>query len=158
MRVEKVLSMIAAGSLLMATSCRDVASPVAIQMNNRAAPAQVIEHSKDLPVDAVFSNPCCNEDVHVSGTAHLLITDNVMHVTVSGITGVGLTSGLAYDGRGVAVDTNIFYSNPFEGTRHFDLNLTNANGCGFKLTGILHITTNANGDVTAEVENVQASC
>jgi len=159
MRVDRALSMIAAGSLLVATSCRDVASPVLIKTDNRAASAaRVIEHGKNVPIDAVFANPCCNEDVHVFGTAHVLVTDNVIHLTVSDVTGVGLTSGFTYDGRGASTESNIFYSNPSEGTFHINLNLTNANGCAFKLALLLHITVNANGDVTAEVENVRVSC
>jgi len=159
MRTAKTVVMIAIGSLLWAAACRNVESPVAIKSDVRTASAQqVIEHVKNVPIDAVFSNPCCNDDVHVIGIAHILITANVIHITVSDIAGVGVDSGSTYDGRGASVETNIFYSNQYEGTLSFGLNLTNENGCGFRMKLLLHTTVNANGDVTAQVENVQVSC
>ena len=125
---------------------------------NTVSTQQPIENVKDVPIDAVFFNPCCDEAVHVFGTAHILITKNVIHIGVSDVTGTGLESGYSYTGRGTSVETNVHYSSQFDGTLSFHQNLTNGDGCSFKLKLLLHVTSNANGDVTAEVENVRVSC
>ena len=119
---------------------------------------QAVENVRDVPIDAVFYNPCCDEEVHVSGTAHILVTKNVIHIGVSDMTGTGLASGYSYTGRGTSVETNVFYSSQFDGTLSYHLNLTNNDGCSFKIKLLLHVTSNANGDVTAEVENVRVFC
>ena len=135
------------------------ANPGAPALQSNTVSAQPpIENVRDIPIDAVFYNPCCDEEVHVFGTAHILITKNVIHIGVSDVTGVGLESGYSYTGRGTSVETNVFYSSQFDGTLSFHQNLTNSNGCSFKVKLLLHVTSNANGDVTAEVENVRAFC
>jgi hypothetical protein len=113
---------------------------------------------RNIPIDAVFYNPCCDEDVHLFGTALLVINENVMHVVVSGITGTGLTTGYDYEGRGPSVETNVFYSDQFTGILTFMLNLTNDEGCSFKLKVTLQIHYDANGNLTAEVEHFDVKC
>ena len=125
---------------------------------NTAAAQQPIENVRDVPIDAIFYNPCCDEDVHVFGTAHILITKNVIHIGVSDMTGTGLDSGYTYTGRGTSVETNVHYSSQTDGTLSFHQNLTNSDGCSFKVKLLLHVTSNAHGDVTADVENVRVFC
>ena len=134
-------------------------NPAAPALQKNTVPAQqAIENVRDVPIDAVFYNPCCDEAVHVFGTAHILMTKNVIHLEVSDVTGTGLESGYSYIGRGTAVETNVHYASQFDGTLIFHQNLINSDGCSFKMKLLLHVTSNANGDVTAEVENVRVSC
>jgi hypothetical protein len=136
-----------------------IENPVAVESQKGPLnPQELIVNFKDIPVDAVFFNPCCNEDVHLFGTAHLVITSNIIHVAVSDITGIGLTTGYTYTGLGSSVENTIFYSNQYEGTQSFVLNLANQNGCAFRINVLLHMTLNANGVVTADVQEIHAMC
>ena len=119
---------------------------------------KVIENSKDVPVEDVFYNECCGEDMFASGAAHVIISDNIIHVTVKDITGVGLSTGYDYTGVGSSVNNIPFYNNHYDGQLTFHLNMENANDCSFMLNITLHITVNPNGDVTAEVENITTHC
>ena len=113
---------------------------------------------RNVPIEAVFFNECCTEDVQVFGTAHFVVNDNIIHLQVSNMTGVGLSTNYNYVGQGSSVETNVFYSNQFEGTLTFILNMTNDNGCGFRLKATLHTTMNANGDIKASIEKITANC
>jgi hypothetical protein len=117
----------------------------------------VIENGKDIPIEGVFFNSCCDESVRVSGTAHILVNRNVIHIVVSDMTATGLETGYSYTGRGTSVENIVFYSQA-EGSFNYRLNLRNENGCGFMLKLLFHLTVNENGDITSEVENVNVFC
>lgn len=124
-----------------------------------AAPVlQAVDNDKDVPISGVFFNPCNDENVNVSGTAHILTNRNVIHIVVSDITGTGAETGYTYLGRGTSVETIVSYSNPLEGSFNLKLNLTSENGGGFTLKLLFHTTVNDNGDVTSEVENARVTC
>ena len=153
MKINRASVAIAIVLVMFAVNLAAPASP-----KSTAPTRQKVENVRDIPIDAVFYNPCCDEDVHVSGTAHILVTKNIIHIEVSRMTGTGLESGYSYAGRGTSVETNVFYSSQFDGTLSFHVNLTNSDGCSFRMKLLLHVTANANGDVTAEVENVRVFC
>lgn len=127
-----------------------------LQNTSVFAPA-ALDNDKDVPIESVFFNPCCDENVSVSGTAHVLINKNVIHIVVKNISGVGLETGHAYTGRGASVENITFYTKD-EGSFGLKLNLTNENGCGFALKLLFHLTLNGNGEATSEVENVNVFC
>ncbi|HEX7845545.1 MAG TPA: hypothetical protein VF476_07045 [Chitinophagaceae bacterium] len=122
---------------------------------NQNAP---IENIRDIPIEAVFFNECCDEEVYLTGNAHFVITKNIIHITVSGITGTGLSTGYSYVTTGSLVQTNIFYSNQFEGTLTFKLNMQNTEGCSFRLKALFHSNMNANGELVVSFENFQTKC
>ncbi|HYV90529.1 MAG TPA: hypothetical protein VE978_02055 [Chitinophagales bacterium] len=119
---------------------------------------KLIENSKDVPVEDVFFNECCGEEVHVTGTAHFLMTDNIIHIVVKDISGDGLSTGYNYTGIGSSVNNIPFYNNQYDGQLTFNLNMSNENGCSFMLHVTLHITLNANNEVTAELERIETTC
>ena len=120
-------------------------------------PAELI-NIRDVPVEAVFFNKCCTEEVQVFGTAHFVVNNNIIHLQVSDMTGIGMSTNYNYVGQGPSVETIVFYSNQFEGTLTFMLNMTNDDGCGFRLQATLHMTMNANGDITANIEKIKTNC
>ena len=120
-------------------------------------PAELI-NIKDVPVEAVFFNECCTEEVQVFGTAHFVVNSNIIHLQVSNMTGIGLSTNYNYVGQGPSVETNVFYSNQFNGTLTFMINMTNDNGCSFRLKATLHTTMNANGDITANIGRIVTNC
>ena len=120
--------------------------------------ARLIENSKDVHVDAVFYNECCNEEVHVMGNAHILVTSNIIHFKVTDIIGTGISSGFTYQSLGASIDNNIFYSNQYEGSLFSKINMKNGNGCSFKMKVHFHTTVNANGEITTSFQNISTEC
>jgi len=130
----------------------------ALLENTTISTQQGIENDKDVPISLVFFNPCNDENVNVSGHAHIVVNRNVIHFIISDMTGTGLVTGNSYAGRGTSVQTITFYSNPFEGSFNFRLNLNSENGDGFILKLLFHLTVNQIGEITSEVENARVSC
>ena len=81
------------------------------------------------------------------------------HNQPQGVMGVGLTSGDLYVGTGVTRETfnNIFL--PFEDTfvNNFRI-IGQGSGNNYLLHENVHFTINANGDVTATVDNFSFEC
>jgi hypothetical protein len=116
------------------------------------------EVSQDIPVNDIFYNECCDEGVLVTGMAHMVINKNIMHLNVTEITGTGLTTGFNYTSTTPSVYTNIFYSNPNEGILSFMLNLSNEDGCGFRLKLNFRLNVTPNGDVVVDFQHVESFC
>jgi hypothetical protein len=137
-----------------------------IQFHTAAMPAfnlhtntiSVTEIVREAPIDAVFYNPCCDEEVHITGTALVVINVNIIHLVVSDLTGTGLSSGLSFSGRGPSVQTNVFYANQYEGILTFKLNMVNADGCSFRLKATFQMEVNANGEVTVAFQKFDVTC
>jgi len=113
---------------------------------------------RNVPVEADFYNECCDEMVHVNGTAMFIFSDNVIRVVVKGLTGTGASTNYAYTSKGTSIENIIKPSDPDNGTYVLNVNMSNENGCSFKLKMHFHLTTNANGDVTATVDKVEIQC
>jgi hypothetical protein len=119
-----------------------------------------------IPPTAVLSDPCTGEQVHVTGTIHLVTvvtldanggTHTEMHFNVQGVSGVGLTSGTRY--RGIHTEThssNTAGPAPSEFTTRINIMLISEGGSS-NLTirdALLHVTVNANGTVTASIDHL----
>ena len=149
------------GTLAMSCSKTDtsVGQPMStIESQTQGNNSAGVINIRDVPVNSVFFNDCCSEAILVSGTAHFVVSKNTIHLQVSDMTGIGLSTNYNYVGQGSSVETNVFYADQFEGTLTFMLNMTNDNGCSFRLKATLHTTMNANGDITAIVETIKANC
>ena len=119
--------------------------------------------STTIPLDAIRSGDCTGEDVELSGTIHLVSQtqsggDVVGHFNYQGVSGVGLTSGTTY--RSSTVD-HFRLGAPFPSdiTSVRSLRLISRGPEDNLLVRFLfHITVNANGEVTAEVKDVNMVC
>ena len=133
-----------------------------------------------FPLDEYFSNPYCvgGETLHVTGTMYVIFqviedaqsgrSHNVGHLNYANMIGEGVNSGTQYRLTGFA--SSVFNLN--EGSQ-------NTTASGFQLiatgpdssTGMyfpvyshvsvhynVHITYNANGEVTADIINVRTVC
>ena len=120
-----------------------------------------------IPPNTTVFNPCTVENVDLSGNLHLLIHVNSdgnggfhlkLHANAQGISGVGQSSGNKYQGTGAA---NLQF-NAKKGvvvTAVLNANLISkgsADNASLHVT--LHLTVNANNNVTATVVNVNAKC
>lgn len=115
---------------------------------------------KDIPITVVLPNECCGEMVSLTGTAHIVLRDNGMHINGTDITGTGLSSGETYTGHNTAVHNE--HSNSGNGAANQSLvisvHMTNENGCSFRLKIHVHITINANGEPTVVIDSVETKC
>lgn len=119
--------------------------------------------STGIPLHAIRSNECNGELVELSGTLHLVshvLPDGSVlgHFNYQNVTGIGLSSGILY--RASAVD-QVRLEAPFpssiQSVRHFRL-IANGAGDDVLVDAIFHITVNANGEVTAEIEELTTRC
>jgi hypothetical protein len=119
--------------------------------------------STRIPLHTIRSADCTGEQVELSGTIHLVsqVQSNgsvVGHFNYQNVSGVGLTSGTTY--RSSSVD-NIRLADPFPSdvTSVSSFRLISPGEEGNLLVNVVfHITVNANGEVTAEVESVEIEC
>ncbi|MGH7565768.1 MAG: hypothetical protein ACREK2_02965 [Gemmatimonadota bacterium] len=137
------------------------------------AAAVVTTTSIRFPVDILVFVPCADggagEFVELSGNLHdlfhLMINGNrfvlKVHTQPQGIRGVGLSTGDKYQGTGVTQETlsgslvNGQFSDTF--VNNFRI-IGQGPGNNFLVHENLHITVNANGEVTASVGNASVSC
>ena len=119
--------------------------------------------STALPLHAIRSNECNGEQVELSGVIHLVsqtMPDGSVlgHFNYQHVTGIGLSSGIQY--RAAAVD-QVRLEAPFpssiQSVRHFRL-LAQGTEANVLVDAIFHITVNANGEVTAEIDELTTRC
>jgi hypothetical protein len=126
--------------------------------------------TEKIPFDFVLApEEACGEAIHLSGTllAEFSFTEssggNVeigFHFNPQGITGVGLTSGASYHATGVTLGTTTIkakggISDTF--VNNFKI-IGEGSAPNFLQTDVIHLTLNANGDVTATVEKSMIRC
>jgi hypothetical protein len=119
-----------------------------------------------IPPNTVIFDTCTGEGVLVTGTIHRVTTTTVdasggthteMHFNVQGVSGVGLTTGIRY--RGIHTETHSSNSSgdgASELTTVIDIKLI-SEGSTSNLTSrfvLIHTTINANGTVTATIDNM----
>jgi hypothetical protein len=123
-----------------------------------------------IPFDTVLApEDACGEAIHLSGTllAEFSFTEtsggNVeigFHFNPQGITGVGLTSGATYHATGETLGTTTIRANGgFSDTfvNNFKI-IGEGRAANFLETDVIHLTVDANGDVTASVDRSTIRC
>jgi hypothetical protein len=127
-----------------------------------------------VPLNLFRFVPCAadgaGEIVELAGTLHILTSVNVdstggVHMTThfqpQGVGGVGLTTGDRYRGTGVTRTTSNERSAGLPASSTF-VNIVRVIGEGpgnnFDLHQTVHVTVNANGDVTADVSGSRTTC
>jgi hypothetical protein len=132
--------------------------------------AEVITNDR-IPFTISVFVPCANggagEIVDLSGTLHV-----VFHVTVDsdsgfhskshsqpqGVTGIGQITGAKYQATGVTQDQfNGKVGSEFTYVNNFRI-IGQGPGNNFLVHQNVHVTVNANGEVTANVDNFRAEC
>lgn len=143
--------------LLVATAA--LAAPVA---------AQASATTEKVPFDADVL--ACNGDViHISGTLLSIFTETATpsggfvvssHFQPQGIKGVDLTTGTPYAATGLTRD--ILVVSPKGGSTETFVNQFHIQATrgaeSFIVSEVFHVTVNANGDVTASVDNFSSTC
>jgi hypothetical protein len=117
-----------------------------------------------IPQDFNLSSACFGESVHVTGEVYEVIkfqeTGNglltMVHHNPAGVRGVGLLSGATYHGTGVGQGVT-FGDEDFTFVLSFNM-IGEGSARNFTVHQTIHMTTTANGEVTADVLNVKMNC
>ena len=117
-----------------------------------------------IPQDFTLSAACFGELVHITGEVYEVIkvqqTGNglltMVHHNPAGVTGVGLLSSATYHGTGVGQGVT-FGDEDFTFVLSFNM-IGESSAGNFMVHQTIHMTTTANGDVTADVSNVSMNC
>ena len=169
--VAGLTALVVSGAL---TGCHDAPGPVdptasaVVRLG-----ATTVTTNDQVPFNSSVFVPCANggagEVVVLSGTLHLLSHQTVsnsgnfhvkFHAQPQGVSGVGLTTGDQYRATGVTQEE--FHSNgPLPITDTFINNfriIGQGPGNNFSVHQTIHITINANGVLTAFVDNTNVDC
>lgn len=164
-------------ALLAGTACSDgPTSPEARRPSGGGTPrfsATPSTTNEVVPFAIDVFVPCANggvgEVVSASGRLHFLfvIVFNgaggatfKSHSQPQGVSGVGQTTGVKYQGTGVTQDITSFGAD-FPITQTFINNfrfIGQGPGNNYLVHSTTHVTVNANGQITAEVNNVSVEC
>jgi hypothetical protein len=123
--------------------------------------------NQDIPISTTVPDLCSGELVGLTGTAHVLVgatlNDNHLHLDLHAnihATGTGLTSGASYvDNDAINVSLNLSANAAQNVTVVADLNLVGKGSVpNEKIKILIHVTMNANGDITAVTLDFDGTC
>jgi len=121
-----------------------------------AAEKQIVNDT--VPVDVTVANPCTNEDVHLTGSLHAVMTlkksdkgtKAITHFNAQGIQGEGVTSGKRYTASGTdkgQADASTLPTD-FVASGRFRLN---GQGAEPNLRGTVRLKVHVNADGTYSI-------
>ena len=119
--------------------------------------------SDQLPIYFLRSADCTNEVVEISGTIHMVNQTQadgsvIGHFNYQNVRGLGLTSGNIYQ---VSAIDDIRLSAPFPSSitsvQSFHL-ISRGSESNLLVEVLYHITVNANGEVTASIDDLNMQC
>jgi len=116
----------------------------------------------------LLTAPCLGEPVLLESTVHVVLHTTVdangavfttRHTQPMGAIGVGLISGTTYHATGVTKRLTNAGPPPSDFTIVNNFNVIGEGDApNFLVHQLVHVTTNANGDLAAEVEQDQVEC
>jgi hypothetical protein len=137
---------------------------------DRTTPAEAsVDVNVTVPVSDTLSNPCVPELVDISGDLHTLIHSTVdnaggtsfdLHISFQG-SGIGESSGVEYVSSSTFQDSTYVAAGgfPTEHTVDSQLKLISQGPLdNFLMTARMHMTINANDNITADVLSVTGVC
>ncbi len=134
--------------------------------------AITINSNVSIPIELFVFVSCANggagEVIDVSGPLHVLQrltisssgnASETLHFQPQGISGFGLTTGDKYQATGITTESDQFNGLPFSSTfvNNFYM-IGQGPGNNFKIHETFHFTVNANGVLTAFVDNFFVTC
>jgi hypothetical protein len=155
-------------SLLLAVTLVSIAALTALPA---AAQAITFRDNVRVPFETIVFVPCAaggaGEEVFLSGSIHLLFVTTIdagggfhskFHFQPQGVSGFGLITGDKYQGTGVTQG----HFNGKVGVQDTFVNnfriIGQGPGNNFMIHETFHVTINANGEVTAFVDNFRVTC
>lgn len=120
--------------------------------------------------NTIIENPCTGELVKLSGTVLILVHETVdangsTHTRLlrvaQGVTAVGLLTGTEYQVSGPSPNSSINIGGPLpmETTFGADFHvISHGTEPNWLVHALIHTTTNANGEVTADISDFSSEC
>ena len=133
------------------------ATPVNFNQGNEDAFENRIETGY-LPISLTIYNPCCQEEVHLSGLIHQVENSNVIHMDSRSLSGIGLTTGLDYIVASSSVRNYQFDPNEYLSTLNWSVRMKREDGCDYDVQFVIHITHNAEGEIVANIHSGNFFC
>jgi hypothetical protein len=133
-----------------------------------AAQAAVTVNTR-VPIDLLVTIPCTGDTVELTGPLHILSSFTINanqvsgydHAQPQGVSGTDLTTGAKYQGTGVTQDQfSLRLVNgqaQFSSVNNFKI-IGQGSAANYLVHENTHLTFNANGTVTANVDNFSLSC
>lgn len=154
------------GLFLAMASCQKRIAAIEPNIENRSsANTSINDQSSDnganiieLPLSLTIFNPCCQEEVHFTGTIHRVENSNVIHMDSRDISGVGLTSGLDYKVQSVSVRNYQFDPNEYLATLNWSMRMNREDGCGYNVQFVVHVTRDENGVIKTSIHSGNFFC
>ena len=165
--MKKKLSLVALSVLVLS-----LVMPVTTAFGAALPSADTFTSSATIPFDVYVFISCAmsgvGEEVHLTGNLHVLdhFTANAnggfmvtSHYQPEGVMGVGSSSGDKYQATGVTSDRFNVNGLPYTGTyvNNFRI-IGQGNGNNYLVHENFHVTVNANGEMTAYVDNFSVEC
>jgi hypothetical protein len=133
-----------------------------------SASAAVVQNER-VPLDMTIFNQCTGDTIRFTGTIHFLAAATAdgnggFHIhfddNVSGVTGVGVPSGPTYHGVGGDwFEANVRPPFPVVVTRTDVFGLISTGSApNLMIKAVFHITINANGTMTSQVDKFSFTC
>ena len=132
--------------------------------------ATTVREEETVPFDVVFFNECTGEEVHLTGELLIRVRTTIdatggihatFHLTPRHVRGVGVESGIAYKVVGGERDSFNAAADeaPLVYTATMMFNVVSQGGSdNLKVKYVFHVTINAQGEVTAEIDNFSFAC
>ena len=138
--------------------------PVLILMLSIASPASALRAtSTDMPLHFIRSADCSAEEVEISGTIHMLNQTQadgsvIGHFNYQNVSGIGLSSGNTYRASAVnQVQLKAPFPSSIASSQSFQL-ISRGSDSNLLVHVLYHITVNANGEVTASIDDLRMQC
>lgn len=110
------------------------------------------------PLSLTIFNPCCQEEIYLTGMVQQVRNSNTVHMDARDISGVGITSGLHYTVQSTSVRNYVFDPNEYLATLNWSIRMKSETGCGYNVQFVVHITRNENGEIKASIHNGHFLC
>lgn len=136
-----------------------------VGVSNATSSTEVVSRNFSIEVDYIVQG--CDEPIHLTGWLHYNdhFTDNknkslvVLHGNPQGIKGVGLHSGAEYNGVGSTICIINDNLQSYNTTYVDNFHLIGKGKTPNRTVHInYHLTENANGEITAELEHISIEC
>ena len=112
----------------------------------------------DIPLELTIYNPCCQEDIYLTGIIHQVQNSHVIHMRDQDITGVGVTSGVIYNVESTSIRNYVFDPNEFLATLNWSIRMKSETGCAYNVQFVVHITRDQNGEIKANIHSGNFFC
>ena len=158
--MNKILLAAVAAFALSLASCQQASQPGTTGSVQPLSQGQG-SIQNDIPYDFTLVNSCTGETIELSGTQHMVMdqSGSNAHINTTNLVGTG-SDGNTYHGTINVNQVSNVNNNNSGSTYTLNENavLSTTGGNQIKVSFQTHVTVDANGNATSNVDNISASC